>query len=219
MLHDIQQKLLQVAKSRNLGELSLREIGALIGERSPQKIKHHLLQLEEKGLMHIDKLKGVVARTEPGWATGLLESARLLQIPIVGAANAGPATLVAESNIEGYLKISSTLLKRRTPDTFFALRVEGSSMNKAVVDGKRIEDGDYVIVDASYRTPKDGDIVLSVIDGYANIKRFYRDSENDQIVLMSESTKRIPPIHISMRDSFRVEGKVVQVIKKPKLRI
>ena len=219
MLHEIQQKLLALAASKNLGNLSLRDIGALIGEQSPQKVKHHLQQLERRGLVKINKIKGVVEKTQPGWATGLLESARLLQIPIVGGTNAGPATLVAESNIEGYLKVSSTLLRRRTAETFFALRVDGSSMNKAVVEGKRIEDGDYVIVDASYRTPKDGDIILSVIDGYANVKRFYRDPENDQIVLVSESTKKIPPISISMRDTYRVEGKVVQVIKKPKLRI
>lgn len=219
MLHKLQQKLLALAARRNLGGLTLREIGELVGEPAPQTIKHHLLKLESSGLIRIDKIKGIVEKTQPGWAKGLLETARLLQIPIIGAANAGPAQLVAEGNIEGYLKISSSILKRRSVETLFALRVDGSSMNKAVIDGKRIEDGDYVIIDASYKSPKDGDIVLSVIDGYANIKRFRRDSDNDQIVLMSESTHRIPPIHISMSDAFSVEGKVVQVIKKPKLRV
>ena len=38
-MHNIQQKLLQVAGKKNLGKYTLREIGAFVGETSPQKIK------------------------------------------------------------------------------------------------------------------------------------------------------------------------------------
>lgn len=43
-------------------------------------------------------------------------------------------------------------------------------MNKANVNGKTIEDGDYLIIDSDYRSPRNGDVVLSVIDDMANIK-------------------------------------------------
>jgi repressor LexA len=80
-----------------------------------------------------------------------------------------------------------------------------------------IEDGDYLIIDSDYRTPRNGDVVLSVIDDMANIKKYVFDEENNQIVLVSQSTKDIPPIYIHEDDSFMINGKVIQVIKKPKL--
>jgi SOS-response transcriptional repressor LexA len=51
----------------------------------------------------------------------------------------------------------------------------------------------------------------------ANIKKYIFDEENNQIVLVSQSSKDIPPIYIHEDDSFMVNGKVIQVIKKPKM--
>src|SRR3990167_3564449 len=50
-------------------------------------------------------------------------------VPILGSANAGPATIFAEGNISGYLRISRNDLNRK--NGVFALRVDGDSMNKA----------------------------------------------------------------------------------------
>ena len=90
-------------------------------------------------------------------------------------------------------------------------------MNKASINGQCIEDGDYLIIDSDYRSPKNGDVVLSVIDDMANIKKYIFDEENNQIVLVSQSTKDIPPIYVHEDDSFMINGKVIQVIKKPKI--
>ena len=90
-------------------------------------------------------------------------------------------------------------------------------MKKSNINGMSIEDGDYLIIDSDYRTPRNGDVVLSVIDDMANIKKYVFDEENNQIVLVSQSTKDIPPIYIHEDDSFMINGKVIQVIKKPKL--
>lgn len=198
--------------------MTLREIGALVGESSPQKVKHHMTQLQKKGLLKIDKAKGVVKKTMQEWENALEGGSRILSIPILGAVNAGPAQIFAETNIEGFLKVSSALLNPapRDAQTFLALKVVGPSMNRATIAGKRIEDGDYVIVDIADRNVKDGDIVLSIIDGMANIKRFRFDKENGHVVLMSESTKDFPPIFIHETDNFMINGKVVQVIKKPR---
>ena len=217
-MHSIQEKLLQVAENKNLGQMTLREIGALVGESSPQKVKHHMTQLQKKGLLKIDKAKGVVKKTMQEWENALDGSSRILSIPILGAVNAGPAQIFAETNIEGFLKVSSALLSPapRDAQTFLALKVVGPSMNRATIGVKRIEDGDYVIVDIADRNVKDGDIVLSIIDGMANIKRFRFDKENGHVVLMSESTKDFPPIFIHETDNFMINGKVVQVIKKPR---
>jgi repressor LexA len=213
-VHRIQLQLLRLAGETNLGESTLREIGTLVGEKSPQKVKHHLNQLEKRGLIRIDRARRRIEKIVGGSVTGLLTKARLLTVPVLGSANAGPAMLSAIENIEGYLNISSTFLGRRANRNLFALRVSGPSMNRAVIDNKRIEDGDYAIVDSDDRLPKDGDVVLSIIDGMANIKRFHHDKENKEIVLLSESTYDFPPIVIHEDDDFLINGKIVHIVKK-----
>ena len=90
-------------------------------------------------------------------------------------------------------------------------------MNKETVGGKTIQDGDYLIIDADRRSPRSGEIVLSVIDDMANIKKYIWDDENRQVVLASNSTQNSPPIFIHEDDSFMVNGTVIQVIKQPRL--
>jgi len=217
-MHELQRKLLVLAGEKNLGQYSLREIGAMVGERSAQKIKHHLNQLEKRGLIRIDKARARIESATEGWVAGLLRKAKLLSVPVLGSANAGPACVFAEPNIEGYLRISSTLLAEHASHRLFALKVDGPSMNRAEVHGKRIEDGDYVIIDSEHVSAQDGDIVLSIIDGMANIKRFCRDDDHEQIALASESTHVFPPVYIHSHDDYHINGKVVQVVKKPAYR-
>lgn len=209
-----------LAKEKNLGQYSLRGIGKMVGERSAQVVKHHLQQLEKKGLLRVDKARGVIEKKDQILVGGLLKTANLLTIPILGSANAGPAQIYADANIEGYLRVSPKLLEYPFPirHRLFALKVEGPSMNEAVIGDRKIKDGDYVVIDSEDRHPKNNDIVLSVIDGLANIKQYYVDEENNQILLMSNSNRNFPPIHIHAADDFAINGKVVGVIKKPKNR-
>src|SRR5439155_3401154 len=87
-MHPIQEKLLELSKRENLATLSLREMAKRIKlpSESPQKIKHHLLQLQKKGFLSIDRAKGMMNRTSStqAWAKGLLhKAARLFSIPII----------------------------------------------------------------------------------------------------------------------------------------
>jgi len=209
-MHQIQESLLNLIKRENVGSLTLREIGSRIEEKFPQKIKHHLDQLEKKGFIRQDRGKNIIEYIDHA----LKKASSLVSVPIMGTANCGPATIFATENIETYLKISPTLLRRHK--NIFAIKAQGLSMNKAVIEGKRIEDGDYLIIDSDDTSPQNGDIILSVIDNMANVKRYVWDEENEQVVLVSDSTTDIPPIYIHSDDQFIINGKVVQVIKKPK---
>ena len=210
-MHTLQEKILQEMGTQGFKGLTLRQIGELVGEKYPQKIKHHLDQLVKRGLIKIDKSTKTITRN----THGAIKNTELMSIPIVGSANCGPATIFATENIDGYLKISKSILKKC--QSVFAIRAHGLSMNKAIVGGNTIEDGDYLIVDADSRSPKSGDVVLSVIDDMANIKKYIWDEENRQVVLASDSTQHIPPIFIHEDDSFMINGTVIQVIKQPKL--
>ena len=211
-MHKIREKLLEIMESRNLGKMTLRQIGGLIGEKDkPQKIKHHLTQLQKRGLIRIDRFNKIISKI----VKGKIGKSGLVSIPIVGAANCGVATIYADQNIEGYLKISRKFLKK-TKD-IFAIKAIGPSMNKADINGNSIENDDYIIIDKKGRVPNNGDYVLSVIDNVANIKKYIEDRKNDRIILLSESTEDFPPIYIHPDDNYLINGKVVQVIKKPKI--
>lgn len=218
-MHPVQEKLLQLSKTKNLATLSLRGMAALINlpKASPQMIKHHLLQLQKRGFLQIDRTRGVMERASltPDLAKGLLKKAsHLFSIPIIGTANAGPAKLFAEENFQGFLRISSKLAGRQKPEGLYAIKVDGTSMNRAEINNKRIENGDYVLVDKNDTDPKTNDIVLAVIDDKATIKRFVDDRKHGQIALMADSSFDYEPIYIHPDDDFNISGKVIGVIKK-----
>ncbi len=213
-MHSIQEKLLKLSATKNLSEMSLREIGKLIDVDSAQKVKHHLLQLEKNGFLQMDRLAKVMVKTRPGVFSS--SQSALIAIPIFGTANCGPATAYAEQETEGYLRVSGKLLSKKKG--IFAIKASGYSMNKANVNGETVEDGDYVLVDPNAGSIRNGDYVLSIIDNVANIKRFFKDNDNQRIILMSESSASVSPIfiHTDDLDRYLVNGKVIQVIKKPK---
>jgi SOS-response transcriptional repressor LexA len=212
-MHKIQEQLLKISEKKNLSSMSLREIGKLIDcADQPQKVKHHLHQLEKKGFLTLDRQNRAAAYIKPSASL----HASLVAVPIFGSANCGPAMIYAEQQAEGYLQISGRLLSRKKD--IFAIKASGYSMNKANINGESIDDGDYVVIDPTYRSIKNGDYVLAVIDNNATIKRYFNDKENGRIILLAESSASYAPIFIHYQDaaSFLVNGKVIQVIKKPK---
>jgi repressor LexA len=131
-----------------------------------------------------------------------------IPVPLVGEAPAGPL-MVAEENIEGWFRLPKATLKPGSAK-FFLLRVRGNSMNQAMVDGKRIESGDIVVV-RQQPTAEKGDIVVALIDGEATIKHF--EPGHDYFVLRPKSSD---PQHrpIIVNQEFSIAGVVCQILKK-----
>lgn len=208
-MHWIQKNILALTRQRDIEGMKLRELGELVGEKHPQKIKHHLNRLRVKGLLGQNKALEQTTKIA-------LENHQMFSIPILGAANCGDAALSATEVLEGFLNVSPSMLKKQKG--LFAIRAVGLSMDKAEIGGKNIEDGDFIIVNPKDRNPKNGDYVLSIINGAANIKKFVMDEANRQVILASESSHDIAPIYIHMNDNpdYFVNGKVMAVIKKPK---
>ncbi|MDO8492061.1 MAG: transcriptional repressor LexA [bacterium] len=196
---------------------SLEEMRVTFKFASVSTPYHYVKKLKEEGYIKKDNNRPRAISIYPD---GQIKSPILnktgldsVSIPILGAANAGPATIFAEENISGYLKVSRSDLNRR--DGVFALRVEGDSMNKATIGNKNLEEGDFVLVDSEYKNPKNGDYVLSIIDDCANLKKFERDNKTGEVMLISESSNlKHKPIYISSEDNFMINGKIINVIKK-----
>lgn len=211
-MHEIQQKILLLSKEADLSKMTLRDIASAIEEpeASPQKIKHHLMQLEKKGF-----------KIGSAWRypnKGIGSEISLFSIPVIGTANCGPANVFAETNFQGFLKVSSRLLNKRSAQGLFAIKADGSSMNRAEIGGKKLEDGDYAIIDSTQTVPSKDDVVLAIIEGKATIKRFIEDKANEQIVLMADSSYDYEPIYLHENDEFSINGKVINVIKRPNLK-
>lgn len=159
--------------------------------------------------------KGYIERTseDRGILLKGVTSDNFVQVPVFGSASAGAAAMFADQYIEGYLRVSKRLVKDRN---IFAVQVNGTSMNKATVNGKTIENGDFVLVNSDVKEFKNGDKVLVVIDGLATVKT-YRTVNGKTIALIPESRdSRHKPIFLTPDDNFVINGLVVNVLKMPR---
>ncbi len=211
-MHRIQKQILDlIATHEDFGSYSLRKIATMVGaEGKPQTAKYHLQQLEQEGLIQMNLTEGIIRLVKKGYSEA--SKSPIYSLPVVGAANCGPATIFAEQNIDQYLKISSSLLPRNKKG-LFALMADGDSMNLAKVkSGETIESGDLVLVDKD-RSCRNDDIVVAIIDGMATVKRYMEDKEHNRIVLRAESTEKYLPIYLHEGDDAVINGVVVGVIK------
>lgn len=143
-----------------------------------------------------------------------------VELPFFGLAMCGEASALTEDLAEGYLKISKSILPQKAISDFYIIQASGNSMNDSHIgkDKKNIEDSDFVVVDKTKTSPLGGEYVVSVIDGYANIKKYEYDPRWNQINLLSESTDICSPIILHEYDNFNIVGEVIDVIKNLKSR-
>ncbi len=182
---------------------TIEELRRTLKVGSTRTVLRYLQALEDEGL--IERWAGARGlRLLRGNNKGL----ETVAIPLVGEAPAGPL-MVAEENIEGWVRLPKSELKPSSAK-FFLLRVRGTSMNKAVLNGERIESGDLVIVQQQQVADK-GDIIVALIDGQATIKRL--DRGPGYFILKPESTERENQ-PIVVRDEFTIAGIVRGILKK-----
>jgi SOS-response transcriptional repressor LexA len=133
----------------------------------------------------------------------------------MGEANCGVPLIFADNTIKGFLRVSPSALRVNNLKNVYALKAVGDSMNATDIKGRNIESGDYVLVENAGAI-EHGEVVVSVIDGAANIKRLFIDAANHRLILLSESKEPLSPIVIDESDfdsHYHAAGKVVDVIK------
>lgn len=128
------------------------------------------------------------------------ESSLNLQLPYYESVSAGfPSP--AEDYLEHHLDLNDYLIKH--PDATFFVKVEGYSMT-----GAGIFPDDILIVDRSIH-PKNGDIIIGVIDGDFTVKRLIY---NGMRGFLKAENKDYPNIEITPDIAFMVWGVVTNVI-------
>jgi len=175
---------------------TLLDIASRVGLASVSTVHKHLELLEARGLLR-RRRKGRRREIEllpPG------QAGAAVVVPVLGRVVAGrPIETVAEERLVGLPK--DLVRGART----YVLQVRGDSMVQ-----EQILDGDYVVVEER-TTPRDGEVVVALIDGReATLKRYRR----------ARGKIRLLPAHPSMKpievrpDSVRIQGVVAGVLRR-----
>ncbi|MDR1470642.1 MAG: transcriptional repressor LexA [Spirochaetaceae bacterium] len=149
-----------------------REIAARFAI-SPKAAHDRVLKLVEKNAVRI---KGHSSRSIEVIKNGRDCPPDFVDVPIVGTVAAG-LPIMSEENIEDYLRLAESMLKRGSE--YFAMRVRGESMI-----GAGILPGDLALIEKKDYADN-GEIVVVVIDEAVTLKRFFR--EHSRIKLQPEN--------------------------------
>lgn len=179
---------------------TLKEINEITKKSSPRSAVLTLERLENAGLIkRIDRKIKLVSES-----SSHNKSILTVDVPLVGMVAAG-VPILAEENIEVTIPISTALA--RPGSKYFLLRVDGTSMNQAKVNGVKINDGDIVLV-RQQETADNGQIVVALINDSATIK--YLEQKNGMVILRPKSSYPHKPIILT--DNCRIQGVVIGVL-------
>lgn len=182
---------------------SIREMANHIGIKSTSTIDYYLKILEKRNLIKRNSTKNKVRAIEivketPKFVRYNEYCPEIVNIPLVGDVTAGMPILAVE-NIESQFGFPEDMFGT---DGLFMLSVTGESMIDA-----GIYNNDMIIV-RKQSTAENGEIVVAMIDGYATVKRFYK--ENKRFRLQPENPS-FPPMYF---DHVDILGKVVGLVRK-----
>ena len=172
---------------------TLREIATEFGITSAC-VSHYLTDMKKKGLIQSTKKSRSIRTTR---MQSIING--MNYIPVVGS-NTPDSLLLATGNIKKYVPVSKGLVSN---DNLFILKVNDNSMIKIGIVA-----GDYVLV-KQQETAELGQIIVTLINGIATLKRYYLDAQKNQVRLHSENDD-INDIYFN---SVNIQGVAIKVIK------
>ena len=203
---------------------SFREIGDLVGLKSPSSVKHQLQVLADRGYIRIGAKKGraieLVETTQPNDQSDTAPQTRTADIfpfpapdqdredapsitasrdvPLVGRIAAG-TPITAQQHVEDVMRLPQRLTGT---GNLFMLEVHGDSMVDAAIC-----DGDFVVV-REQQTAENGDIVAALLDDEATVKTFRKEQGHVWLIPHNPAYSPIDGTH------EQIMGKVVTVLRK-----
>ena len=189
---------------------SLGELQQALHISTKRGVVNHLIALERKGyIFRTSKPRGIHMID----GDDEIVYDYLVGIPVLGYANAGTPLVSTEEEHIGMLKVDRSLVGKK--DNLFSLIIKGDSMDRANIDGKNIQEGNYVIVQRDTEV-RDGDIVVAIIENSATVKKFKKIK--DMIVLYPQSSNpQNQPIYLDRDTESIINGKVIKVLENPSI--
>ncbi|WP_418969795.1 transcriptional repressor LexA [Alloscardovia omnicolens] len=212
---------------------TLREIGELVGLKSPSSVKHQLHSLEEHGLLRVNAGKGraieLIEHTEtsdtdekksntPSSEDSTKNTATIYPFPQTVLPDENLSESIAQSHdipLVGRIAAGSPITAEQHIDDVMRLPQrltgEGNLFMLEVHGDSMIDaaicDGDFVVV-REQSTADNGDIVAALLDEEATVKTFRKD--NGHVWLMPHN-----PAYSPIDGTYAtIMGKVVTVLRK-----
>ena len=152
----------------------------------------YLVAMSDNGMIRYDGQQISTEKTEK-------VQTELTSVALLGSVSCGVPTL-EEEYAEEFVSLPVSMFGK---GTFFMLRASGESMIDA-----GISTGDLVLI-RKQSEAKDGDIVVALVENENTLKRYFVDTENNQI--------RLHPENKNMKDIIvrdcKIQGVAVKVIK------
>lgn len=190
---DILNFLIEQIKGKGIPP-TLADIAKHFGYRNRATVQQHLGAIEKKGFIKKSpKLSRSIELT--------LDDKFFVPKPVLGEVAAGNPLIIYPDAID---TIELPTIARMPKDSFL-LRVKGDSLKDAYIFS-----GDIVIVNPNLE-PKNGQIVVAVLDDAAVVKRFYK--KKNEIELISENPEYEPIVIEKKYPSFKLVGIVVGVYR------
>ena len=190
---------------------SLTELQTLLNISTKRGVVGHLEALERKGyIIRTSEARGIQIVADQD-EEEVYEY--LVGIPILGYANAGTPMVLAQEQSLGTLQADRSLVG--SSKNLFGLIIKGDSMNMRDLDGKKLEEGHYLVVqrDSNF---ENGDVVVAIVDGCATVKNIRK--EKDVVILYPQSTNPIhKPIYLDVNSDSMINGKVIKVLENPNI--
>lgn len=176
---------------------TLQEIADAMGLSSLATVHEHLEALVKKKV--IRKFEGAVRGLEI-IDERISQALQGVEIPLVGYIAAGqPIEAIEDPTTTVLVSPEMVSTKKRT----FVLQVKGDSMREM-----GILDGDYVVCEES-TTANNGEVVVALLDdGFATLKRFYREKNR---IRLEPANAEMSPIYAK---EVKIQGKVVGVVRR-----
>ncbi|NWF50733.1 MAG: transcriptional repressor LexA [Ignavibacteriaceae bacterium] len=173
---------------------TLADIANYFGYSNRATVQQHLKAIEKKGYIRKSpKLSRAIELT--------LEDKFFVPKPVLGEVAAGNPLTIYPDAID---TVELPTIARMPKDSFL-LRVKGDSLKDAYIFG-----GDIVIVNPNLE-PKNGQIVVAILDDAAVVKRFYK--KKNEIELVSENPDYKTIAIDKKYPSFKIVGIVVGVYR------
>jgi len=196
-LTEIQKNILNFIIDRITGKglpPTLAEVAEYCGYQNRATVQQHLWAIEKKGFI----------KRNPKLSRGIeltLSDKFFIPRPILGEVAAGnPLTIYPDAT--DTIELPSIAYM---PKDSFLLRVKGDSLKDAYIFS-----GDVVIVNPNLQ-PKNGQIVVAVLEDAAVVKRFYKKA--DKIELVSENPEYKPILIDKKHPNFKIVGIVVGIYR------
>ncbi len=196
-LTDIQKKILEFLIDQIKGKgipPTLADVAKHFGYKNRATVQQHFQAIERKGYI----------KKNPKLARGIeltLEEKFFVPRPVLGEVAAGnPLTIYPDAIDTVQLPTIA-----RMPQDSFLLRVKGDSLKDAYIFS-----GDIVIVNPNLE-PKNGQIVVAILDDAAVVKRYYK--KRNEIELVSENPEYKPIVIDKKYASLKIVGIVVGIYR------